>query len=205
MKRFMCAAGFLVFGSALIFSQNLWTTANFTLGNTFVSSEAGTRYSISPGYDFTVYGFFWKGKDTGLFFQDTHSHPAVFQPNEKNAGFETHRVTTLGIGRRYTITENIQLQTGLGFACASSNPDGRLDSKNWETGLGLGTDIAIKFNIGKYFYFNTGFKATSVFTLFYNGVFFKDIQGADSLIWTNDVTPYAGIGTNWGFFGKKRG
>ena len=189
--------------SVLFSLEEGWFATGANFGNYFQNdTNLGNFYAGSPGINFSGYAFGDHEKNIGLFFNYAfllpYQNPLAVNTIERNYNQIVSSDFLLGPGFKYRLNEKLALHYGIGlnltlfnfFDRASDN----VKSMDQRTGLGIGGDIGLKFDITDIVYLNIGA------TLNYN---FANYRVAESTTdnWTNTRRDSSGWVNNFSMFG----
>ena len=199
MKR-LVLCGLLVFaGSSFVFSLpfETWYSFGVPFGNYFENGKGlDNTYTGSVGVGFSMYHFS-DSRNVGLFTDVNILASVIDNMNNSNALFQNGLI--LGPGFRYSINHDLAMYFGLGFnaswffAGKPHDPAGSefLDTR---TGLGIGGNAGIKYNVSDTVYVSIG---TTLAYLFAGN---RTLESSDD-DWTTTVQKSSGWIPNYSMFG----
>ncbi|MDR2485591.1 MAG: hypothetical protein LBD55_09370 [Treponema sp.] len=171
MKKCSILMFLSLWGSAALFSlQETWLTTGFEFGNYLAHNTGGTFYSGAPGFNLKGYAF-EDGTNIGFFFYYSFLFPIISTEDREGAnhnGFQGEFI--FGPGFRYGFNDNLKLNFGIGFNwtfiiseyTAQGDPH-VLDYSKWQSNLGVGADVGIKYDITDGVYISTGIGLSCLF------------------------------------------
>lgn len=200
-----------------------WGTLGFQYGNYWEQQSTHNKdifkeWIGSPGVVFNAYSFF-NNKKIGLFVANSFLIPdksvetvgdKVFKDSVKNLDFKFLFEFGIGPAFRYNIINKLDFHTGLGLnisvlsmtldrmlitSPSQSTPE-RVQLKRVFLGLGIMSDIGLKYNITNVIYFDIGTKLALGFANYYKTILNSTVY---SPRWSSDyisfyLHPYVGIG-----------
>jgi hypothetical protein len=180
--------------------QETWFSMGFEFGNSIEnSSDEGTAYIGAPGFNLNGYSFSDK-RNIGAFFHWSTLFPVIAGGNGNIEEYDVQTEFIVGPGFRYTITENLKLQFGIGFDWmlnwANYNKNA-VDFTKSAYNLGIGGDIGIKYDVTDFFYINGGVILSYMFynnTWLYASEKTSNIKETRTRIYDGNIKNYSMVG-----------